>query len=186
MIDSVFYAVKMLGKKQILDKKMAENVKLEIKTMQDLKHPHLLGINYVTNMTQAIFISMPFSEGGDLSGLYSKIKQAWRGGGKQNLKADDTSYFHERQILWWAHQMIQGVGALHKENLVHKDIKTPNILINKDMKVVICDFGLVENVPVGGTITRGGGTPSTWAPEVASKQPFNCSADWWSIGIVIY
>jgi serine/threonine protein kinase len=65
--------------------------------------------------------------------------------------------------------MIQGVGALHSENLVHKDIKTPNILINGDMKVVVCDFGLVEKVPKDGTITRGGGTPSTWAPEVASK-----------------
>ena len=54
------------------------------------------------------------------------------------------------------------------------------------MKVVVCDFGLVETVPEGKTITRGGGTPSTWAPEVASKQPFNCSADWWSVGIVIY
>lgn len=128
---------------------MAENVKLEIKTMQDLKHPHLLGINYVTNMTQAIFISMPFSLGGDLSGLYQKIKQAWRGTGKGSSKPDDSAFFHERQILWWAKQIISGIGALHKENLVHKDIKTPNILINGDMKVVVCDFGLVEKVPEG-------------------------------------
>jgi serine/threonine protein kinase len=82
--------------------------------------------------------------------------------------------------------MISGVGALHNEGLVHKDIKTANILINEDMKLVVCDFGLVEKVPENKTITRGGGTPSTWAPEVASKKPFNCSADWWSIGIVIY
>ena len=111
MIDSVYYAVKMLGKKQILDKKMAENVKLEIKTMQDLKHPHLLGINYVTNMPQAIFISMPFSLGGDVSGLYQKIKKS-----NQNIKDTDTpTYFHERQILWWAQQIISGIGALHEQ-----------------------------------------------------------------------
>ena len=41
----------MLGKKQIIEKKMANNVKLEIMTMQDVKHPHLLGISYVTNDT---------------------------------------------------------------------------------------------------------------------------------------
>lgn len=128
---------------------------------------------------------MPFSEGGDLSGLYTKTKQAYRGG-KSLKNPDPESYFHERQILWWAKQMIQGVGALHDAELVHKDIKTPNILINKDMKLVVCDFGLVQKVPKGETITRGGGTPSTWAPEVASKKAFNCSADWWSIGIVIY
>jgi serine/threonine protein kinase len=147
-IDSAYYAVKMLGKKQIIDKNMAANVKLEIKTMQDLKHPHLLGINYVTNMTQAIFISMPFSRGGDLSNLFKDVRDRFRCQ-LSGIKQDETSYFHERQILWWAQQIISGIGALHKENLVHKDIKTPNILIGEDMKVVVCDFGLVEKVPEG-------------------------------------
>jgi serine/threonine protein kinase len=48
-IDTDWYAVKMLGKKQIIADKMVENVKLEIKTMRDLKHPHLLSISYVSN-----------------------------------------------------------------------------------------------------------------------------------------
>ena len=65
----------MLGKNQILGKQikdgkpgknMSEYVKLEINIMKDLKHPHTVGINYVTNSKDAIFISMPFSRGGDL------------------------------------------------------------------------------------------------------------------------
>jgi serine/threonine protein kinase len=84
----------MLGKNQIINQKMSENVKLEIKTMQELKHPHLLGINYVTNTPSAIFISMPFSDGGDLSGLYYKIRKAYRG--TTIMAGDKKSYFHER------------------------------------------------------------------------------------------
>jgi serine/threonine protein kinase len=54
------------------------------------------------------------------------------------------------------------------------------------MKLVVCDFGLVEKVPENGTVKGKSGTASTWAPEVARGEKFNCSADWWSIGIVIY
>ena len=49
--------------------------------------------------------------------------------------------------------MIQGIGALHKHGYVHKDIKAPNTLINADMTITICDFGLVEKVEKGKKVT---------------------------------
>jgi len=88
--------------------------------------------------------------------------------------------------------MIQGIGALHDKGLVHKDIKTPNTLINGEYKAIVCDFGLVEEIKKGGKIKGAAGTPSTWAPEVAKIRAkmevpvAGVSADWWSVGIVIY
>ena len=166
---------------------MAQQVKLEIDTMKEQKHPNLLGISYVTNTSTAIFISMPFSLGGDLYDLYHDVKIRYRGKGSDETP-DKSAYFHERQILWWIKQIIEGVGQLHKACLVHKDIKTANILINGDMKLVICDFGLAEKVPKGEKVKRGGGTVTTMSPEVSSNptKPFDCSADWWSVGVVIY
>ena len=134
---------------------MTELVKLEIKTMKELKHPYLLGINFVTIENTAIYLSMPFSLGGDVSGLYYKLRNAYRGkrGSKKDgtdaVAGDKTSYFHERQILYWAKQMITGIGALHKQGLVHKDIKLPNTLINEDYSIIVCDFGLAEYVESG-------------------------------------
>ena len=69
----------MLGKKKIIEDKMAEMVKLEIETMKTLKHPNLLGIKFVTNKATAIFITMPFSVGGDLSDLYNDVRNKYRG-----------------------------------------------------------------------------------------------------------
>ena len=73
-------------------------MKLEIETMKELKHPNLLGINYVTNTSTAIFISMPFSLGGDLSILYNDVRAKYRGGKIDGgeVSPDKTSYFHER------------------------------------------------------------------------------------------
>jgi serine/threonine protein kinase len=43
--------------------------------------------------------------------------------------------------------MIEGVGELHKNDLIHRDLKMDNILIQSDMNIVICDFGLVVQCP---------------------------------------
>ena len=137
---------------------MTELVKLEIKTMKELNHPYLLGINFVTIENTAIYLSMPFSLGGDVSGLFYKLRNAYRGrkasknkDGTVNdaIAIDKDSYFHERQILYWAKQMITGIGALHRQGLVHKDIKLPNTLINEDYSIIVCDFGLAEYVEAG-------------------------------------
>ena len=77
-----------------------------------------------------MFISMPFALGGDLNILYQKAKR-------------DKINFHERQILWWAKQLIEGVGEIHRNNYIHRDIKMANILISESMRLVICDFGLI-------------------------------------------
>ena len=96
----------MLSKRKILDDKMTELVKLEIATMKELNNPYLLGINFVTIETTAIYLSMPFSLGGDVSGLYYKLRAAYRGKKKKDgtwlIEPDKESYFHERQILYWA------------------------------------------------------------------------------------
>jgi len=84
---------------------MTELVKLEIATMKELNNPYLLGINFVTIENTAIYLSMPFSLGGDVSGLYYKLRAAYRGEKKKDgtvTLPDKDSYFHERQILYWA------------------------------------------------------------------------------------
>jgi len=43
--------------------------------------------------------------------------------------------------------MIEGVGELHKNDLIHRDLKMDNILIQSDMTIVVCDFGLVVQYP---------------------------------------
>jgi len=43
--------------------------------------------------------------------------------------------------------MIEGVGELHKNELIHRDLKMDNILIQSDMTIVVCDFGLVVQYP---------------------------------------
>ena len=110
--------------------------------MDFLKHPNLLGLRYVVDTPNAIFTVTPLCVGKDLSQMYLKMRQEYRNGNKE-------SYLQERQILRWAENMIQGLGAFHGQGLIHKDIRMTNILIDGAMKLVICDFTSAERVTKG-------------------------------------
>ena len=86
--------------------------------------------------------------------------------------------------------MINGVGYLHEKNLLHRDLKPANTLVDKDNKLIVCDFGLAKKLEKGQKTSGRAGTPSYWAPEVVGKDGqksnYDHSADWWSIGIIFY
>lgn len=102
---------------------------------------------------------------------------------------DKESYFQERQILFFIRQIVIGIGALHEKGYVHKDIKFMNVLLdidNQNVKPLVCDFGLAEEIFDEPMKQTGCGTQTTWAPEVAARKESKLSADWWSVGIVLY
>ncbi|MDQ2856125.1 MAG: AAA family ATPase [Acidobacteriota bacterium] len=85
-------------------------------------------------------------------------------------------------------QLAEGLHGLHETGKLHRDIKPSNILVTRDGRVVILDFGLVAEV--GG---RGdhdsmsfAGTPDFMSPEQGAQLPVNKSSDWYSVGVMLY
>jgi myosin-1 len=87
-------------------------------------------------------------------------------------------------------QLCGAVKYLHHRNIVHRDLKTGNILLDRGMNIKIADFGLaavlVSAKDVGIRRTTMCGTPNYLAPEILEKQGHNDKADLWSIGIIVY
>jgi eukaryotic-like serine/threonine-protein kinase len=82
-------------------------------------------------------------------------------------------------------QLGRGLAFLHQGGKVHRDVKPSNVLVTRQGRVVVLDFGLVKDE--GSHTTHfGGGTPAYMAPEQASHQDVGPAADWYSVGVMLY
>eukprot|EP00029_Vermamoeba_vermiformis_P005307 TRINITY_DN1806_c0_g1_i1.p1 TRINITY_DN1806_c0_g1~~TRINITY_DN1806_c0_g1_i1.p1 ORF type:complete len:987 (-),score=159.87 TRINITY_DN1806_c0_g1_i1:65-3025(-) len=94
-------------------------------------------------------------------------------------------------LLKWITETIRGVNCLHlwKPQIVHRDLKTPNLLIDKDYKIKVCDFGLSRIIADDQNLTTLGklrGTYAYTAPELYHGATFTTKSDVYSIGIVLW
>lgn len=85
-------------------------------------------------------------------------------------------------------QLIKAIAYIHSLDIVHRDLKIDNILVNRDLKVKLIDFGFSRQLPRENYMLYDFcGTPHYIAPEVIHREGyFGKPADIWSLGIVIY
>lgn len=87
-------------------------------------------------------------------------------------------------------QLTKGLIALHKANKLHRDLKPSNVLVTKEGRVVILDFGLVSELTKQGVNQITGdsilGTPAYMSPEHIAGAAISPASDWYSVGTMIY
>ena len=86
-------------------------------------------------------------------------------------------------------QLVRGVSALHEAGKLHRDIKPSNVIVGEGGRVVILDFGLVQDGRADQTAADENafaGTPAFMAPEQAAGLPLTPAADWYGVGAMLY
>lgn len=87
-------------------------------------------------------------------------------------------------------QLAEGVDALHRNEVLHLDIKPPNVLVDTNGRVVLVDFGLAQQLVAGTNRTVRSrevlGTPEFMSPEQAAAEPLTEASDWYSVGALLY
>ena len=106
---------------------------------------------------------------------------------------DLLSYVRKRRKLnenvakYLFKQIIEGIGYIHSKNIVHRDIKLDNILLDNKGHIKIADFGVGKYAKPGVTLYDQCGTPAYIAPEILEEEGYEGgTVDLWSAGVVLY
>jgi len=98
---------------------------------------------------------------------------------------DGSYYLMEEHARFYAACAVLGLEALHSRKIVHRDIKSDNMLIDKEGYLVLTDLGFAK--PIGETKTFTiCGTKEYFAPELVNKRGYDFGVDWWALGVSIY
>ena len=164
-------ALKVLRPALTLDSQWLQRFKRELRIARDLDHPNILPAYHLEQLDGLYFYTMRFVDG---ETLYDRLHQ-------RRLSLGELS-----QVLV---PVGEGLAAAHREGIVHRDIKSSNIMIERQTAhPYLMDFG-VAMAPddLGLTITgQGIGTPLYMAPEQAMGSPITERADIYSFGVVLY
>lgn len=100
---------------------------------------------------------------------------------------DHPEYFaDEKKLLKMFAEICLGLNHIHKNNIIHRDMKPENILISDLLQPKLCDFGWATKVVKDKQKTTFCGTFDYMAPEVFETQEYNSAVDIWSLGIILY
>lgn len=108
---------------------------------------------------------------------YGSIREIIKKGKKKNI------FINELEISSVIYMVLIGLSFVHKNNIIDRDIKGRNILVDKDGSIKLCDFGICKPYKKNKMKTLRGGSPYWMAPEVLNKEEYDYSIDIWALGI---
>ena len=118
-------------------------------------------------------IVMEYCHGGDLSEFLNKNKK--------------TKYLLKEDLIWNIFLKITiGLATLHKNKILHRDLKTLNIFMTKNLDIKIGDFGVAKILSKSGFAKTIIGTPYYLSPELCDEKPYNEKSDVWALGCILY
>uniref|UniRef100_A0A7S2FVZ8 Protein kinase domain-containing protein n=1 Tax=Alexandrium andersonii TaxID=327968 RepID=A0A7S2FVZ8_9DINO len=168
------YAVKMIDK---VETPIGE-IKQEALMLENLKHPTVVTLHDVYYEKAFVCMVMDIYRGGD---MIEGMQLHWKSLGMLPISV----------VANVSKQMIESIAWLHYNNVVHRDVKGDNYLMdrkdieNPNCRIFLSDFGTVREIKDDARLTSKCGTKTYWAPEFFNMN-YGLKVDVWAIGVVMY
>ncbi len=147
----------------------------EARAISSLNHPHIATIYDLKQTHEGLFLVLEYLPGGTVRSLVRELAAA---GERLSL----------RQLFEFAVGITEGLAHAHRQGVIHRDVKTDNVMLTAEGSAKLTDFGLAK-LQDGCRLTRSGsivGTASYMSPEQARGEELDERSDIFSLGVVLY
>ncbi|XP_073496314.1 serine/threonine-protein kinase N3 isoform X2 [Phyllobates terribilis] len=166
------YAIKALKKREIVSRDEFESLQCEKRIFEVVNssgHPFLVNLFGCFQTPEHACFVMEYMPGGDL------------------MMHIHANVFPQPAARFYSACVVLGLQFLHQKNIIYRDLKLDNLLMDASGFVKIADFGLCkEGMGYGDRTSTFCGTPEFLAPEVLTDTSYTHAVDWWGLGVLIY
>ena len=166
-------AIKSLHKNLATDTSFRERFSQEAKTHSKLDHPSIVRLHDYKERKDGLFLIMEYVDGKQLDEHIKKV----------------TGPIPEKELTNLFIQVLDAIGYAHKKGLVHRDIKPSNIMIDKEGRIKVLDFGIAKMQEEEKGLTKTGiqiGTATYMSPEQVNAKKVDKLSDIYSLGVTLY
>eukprot|EP00923_Selenidium_pygospionis_P006047 GHVN01010421.1.p1 GENE.GHVN01010421.1~~GHVN01010421.1.p1 ORF type:complete len:320 (+),score=47.77 GHVN01010421.1:212-1171(+) len=162
-------ALKILKKALVIRLKQIEHVKNEKEILQRLNHPFIVNLWSTFQDERCLYMVMEYVNGGE---LFSLLKE------HRGIPVDHSRFYSS--------EIVVALEYIHNLDIVYRDLKPENLLLDSRGHLKITDFGFSKVVPQSGKTWTLCGTPEYLAPEVIQSKGHGKAVDWWALGVLIF
>ena len=164
-----FYAMKILRKTNVIAGSQVEHAIAERSILLEVKQPFIAHLRYAFQNQDKLYLLTDYYNGGSLFMHLCNAKQ-----------------FTEERTSFYAAEILSAIDYLHKKNIIYRDLKLENIMMDYRGHLALIDFGLSKHHFDESGATTFCGTAYYIAPEVLNGYKYGYAVDYWSFGVLVY
>uniref|UniRef100_A0A8C8DU26 MAP/microtubule affinity-regulating kinase 3 n=1 Tax=Oryzias sinensis TaxID=183150 RepID=A0A8C8DU26_9TELE len=162
-------AIKIIDKTQ-LNPTSLQKLFREVRIMKTLNHPNIVQLFEVIETEKTLYLVMEYASGGE---VFDYLVAHGR--------------MKEKEARAKFRQIVSAVYYCHQKNIVHRDLKAENLLLDADSNIKIADFGFSNEFTEGSKLDTFCGSPPYAAPELFQGKKYDGpEVDIWSLGVILY
>lgn len=166
--------MKSLAKDSVVEENLIEHTIVEREIMLSMgHHPFIVNLHFAFQTDTDLYFVLEYVGGGSLINLLNEFPD-----------------LQEKDVKFYAAEILLGLEALHTSNIIYRDLKLENVLVSKDGHAILTDFGLSAKLKAEqSTVKSFSGTAVYLAPEILlddEGKGHGKSVDWWGFGVLLH